>query len=234
MSAVLEEIDPADVQLPGPFGTPSVAAASDEQLTEARASDYRHIAAVLEQDNVKPGDDGLAPAHWLEHCRENRSKHNNLSSVERAQRRIRAINVELERREAERQAARESAQESARANLQRLVDTAPARARELVDAASEGQAAADRIRQLLTDIETAGALAGVAEVYGQVAEGANEAAKALGTKAPKLPEMDARPLSRDELGQVQALFTGRRAAKGWTAVHRPGDFVKVREIASKM
>ena len=49
-----------------------------------------------------------------------------------------------------------------------------------VRAAREGQAAADRLRQLLADVDAAGRLAGVADVHAQIAEGAKQAADALG------------------------------------------------------
>ncbi|MEQ6886458.1 hypothetical protein [Salicola sp. Rm-C-2C1-2] len=230
MSAA-EQIEPADVGLPG-YMAPTVSQADDETLKQTRADAYKAIRAILEQDEEEPNENGFAPDRWKESIP--RGRINNLNVAERHERLIQAVGVELERRESERAEQRQQEQEQARHSLESLLAEAPAKAQALVDSANEAQASVDRIRQLLRDVEVAGQIAGIAEVYEQVARGAHQAAEALGQKAPKLAEMPTDTFSKEELKDVKALFTGRRAANGWDRAHKPGEFAKVPDIKQRL
>lgn len=226
-----EQIDPNDVGLPG-YMAPTVAQGDDAILKQTRADAYKAIRAILEQDGEEPDENGFAPERWKASVP--RGRMNNLNVAERHERLIQAVGVELERRESERAEQRQQEQEQAQQSLEALLAEAPAKAQTLVDAASEAQASVDRIRQLLNDVDVAGQVAGIPEVYDHVQRGAQQAAEALGQKPPKLATMPDDAFSLEELKEVKALFTGRTAANGWSRAHTPGQFSKVPDIRQKL
>lgn len=230
MAAVLEE-NPANVGMPG-YMRGTVGDHDDATLRDQLQADLSEIARVLSEFDSTPNKDGLPPSGW--DAVVPRGRINNVGAVERMAQRVLAIRQTLVDREGTRAAEAEATRDRARDALERLLAEAPAKAQGLIEAAREGQAAADRMRQLLADFETVGQLAELAATHAHVVDGTREAANALGKKPPEIPEMDAEPLSREEIQDLQALFRGKRAGAGWNRTHRPGDFAKAREIAAEL
>lgn len=227
--ATMERIDPAEVRMPGHFASGTVADAGDQTLADTLAADYRAIAGVLEQYHVRPTKDGLAPDSWKEGLP--RAGMNNLGAVERCERRIKAILIEQKQRAKATSEARQADQASACETLERLLAEAPGKARELVAAAEAAQGSVDRLRQLLADVETVGALKSLRATHAAIVGGAEEAAEALGKEAPDLPALPADTVRPEDVEAVHALIVGRHG--GFTQRFKPGEIAHAAEIAKR-
>lgn len=216
--------------MPGHYAG-SVADASDEELRTCKDKDLAAIRAILEQDGEQPDKDGFAPQAWKDSLP--RGKLNNLNAAERSERRIRAIDAELERRKQERAEQQQRDQERAKAQLEKLLEEAPAKAKELADAAREAQSSVDRLRQLVSDIETVGRLKSLQDVHAALQHGSEEAAEALGKTAPDIPDLPPDVVTSEDVEAVNnKILKGRH--DGWSQAYMPGDYAKVRQIARRL
>ncbi len=227
MSAA-EQID--DMQLPGGIGMPSISNANDDQLKHCLASDIQFIRQLMEAESTKPDRDGMAPAAWRERARGNRSMQNNLAAVERSERRIVAIQQELESRESARKAEAEQQSKRADQRLTELVEKAPDNAKRLADRAEELMPSVERVRQLVADLEAFALATGIAPAYSILSDGSERAARELDVDAPKLAELPEGLPSKREFDTASAMLAGRHGGFN-IRPGLPGDYAKVDQIA---
>ena len=225
-----DEIDTSQVNLPG-YMAPSVADAPDDVLRQTRADGYEAIRGTLAQDGAVPDSNGFAPLDWKES--RPRGDMSNLSAVERTERRIQAIDVELQRREAEREQAREAEREQARNDLETVLAEAPEQAKEMAGKAEMVCEAAERVRSLVRDIETIGGGVGIRPNFDTLTNGVEVAAKALDVEAPKLPALPEGLPSREEVRYLLNVF-GARADGFQRLVSGAGKASRAQDLARKL
>ncbi|MDQ2069063.1 hypothetical protein [Natronospira bacteriovora] len=195
------------IKLPGHIMAASVASASDEDIKQCLVDDLHALAETIEP--TKPTKDGLAPRAWHEQALATRNKHNDLAAVERMERRILAIRVELEQREKAAEEQRKREAEQARESLTKLVETAPEKAQELAELAEKVVPATERVRQFVADLELMAGGSRLAGQYHGIADSAEAAAKALGQEPPKLAELPDGLPGRDETQRIINTLAGR-------------------------
>jgi hypothetical protein len=230
------------VRLPGyshGIGAPSVASATDKQLRECLEKDLAQLAGIADHEatignnlhNASLTREGLLSPEWHESARKDHSRRNNLSVVERIERRIRAIRAELPRREAQREREVGRKAEDARRRLEGVVQEAAGHAIAIQMKAAEVEAAWARIRQFVSDVElVAGSVPHVENQYATLRSGAALAAEALSLPAPQFDPLPSLP-SPVDVGRLLGLFSG----KGFDRVAPSiGDAANARELVREL
>lgn len=220
------------VRLPGGHFSPTVDEAPDKALQECLASDLEALRAILAGDDAQPTAEGLIPKDWKERNSRIRANHHNLAAAERIERRIVTIQDELRDRENARIKQAQIDKAEAKAGLGNLLVEMPEKAEELRRIAMEVIPAAERMRQLIRDIELFAGGVRLTEFHAAVKRAASVAAESLGEPEPEIPELPEGLPTAAEASGLLGTMSGRHG--GFSYLGNAGRANRAEAFAKKM